>query len=325
MINIFVTYRCNLACSYCFARELQSEFPFDMASHDFHRLLRWMRHTGVASAAFIGGEPTLHRDIEKMVRETAEAGVAVVLFTNGLFSAGLGKTLAGSVSNVVINYNPPQMYSPSQHALLEGNLARLTELAVPVTLSKNFSPAGSEYGYLIEGARRHGIKAIRYDISRPASTGGNDHYNRAATRELMQHLVTFVRQCEANGIRTGLDCCLKFCELSEADRAFMERVSMKFKGICHPSIDIHPDLSASYCLPMRHVAVADVTAFANSERLMHHFAAAVRSIRFNQVDDACRDCQDFRRKCQGGCLALKQLDCATAERECVHQPERGVS
>ena len=33
MINIFVTYRCNLACPYCFAREMKQSFPFDMAEH----------------------------------------------------------------------------------------------------------------------------------------------------------------------------------------------------------------------------------------------------------------------------------------------------
>jgi len=83
---------------------------------------------------------------------------------------------------------------------------------------------------------------------------------------------------------------------------------MKFRGICHPSIDIHPDLSASYCLPLKDVAVRDVTAFASRDRLMHHFAATVRPWRFENVSENCLSCHDFKKKCQGGCMVTKMKE-----------------
>ena len=307
IINIFVTYRCNLRCSYCFARELYDEFPQDMREQEFQRLLRWIRKTGVSTAAFIGGEPTMHAGIVPMIRETVAAGVTVTLFTNGLFSPDLVHNLSMYVSNFVVNFNDPVTYSSAQYKLLHENLARLSESGARITFSKNFSTGNINYAYLLDEAGRYGVRTIRYDISRPASSGTNDYYALNETRQLMDHIVAFVRACESRNIKTGLDCCLKFCELSGEDRAYLERVSMKFKGICHPSIDIHPDLSASYCLPMRHVSVTDVTAFANCEQLMHHFAEAVRPIRFENVSDECHNCHDFRRRCQGGCLAAKQL------------------
>ena len=307
MINIFVTYRCNLACPYCFARELHSDFPADMELLDFHRLLKWMIDTGISSAALIGGEPTLHPEILTFIREMHTAGITIALFTNGLFAEDLAGELALYISNFVINYNEADIYSLAQHEKLHKNLNQLVETEARITFSKNFSLRYKRYDYLLDGALRYGVKDIRYDISRPSRTGRNDFLTQDNTKILMKYIVSFVRECEGRGIRTGLDCCLKLCDLSGDDRSFLERVSVKLRGICHPSIDIHPDLSASYCLPLQDVSVKDVTIFANRERLMHHFAATVRPMRFENVSAECLNCHDFRKKCQGGCMATKRL------------------
>lgn len=306
MINIFVTYRCNLSCSYCFARELQAEHPVDLREEAFRKLLQWMKGAAVPAAAFLGGEPTLHKRLAVMIEATAAAGVSVVLFTNGLFPLSLADRLSRSVTNFVVNCNDPLNYTPEHNVLLHANLSHLAERGARITFSKNFSPDSLAYDYLFEGAARYGVRSVRYDLSRPSGSAANGFFSMADTRGLMAHVVGFVRKCEARGLRTGLDCCVRLCDVSTEDRRYLERVSMKFTGVCHPSIDIHPDLSASYCLPMRDVRIPDVTHFANSERLMQHFAATVRSSRFENVAAECHACPDFKRFCQGGCMALKR-------------------
>ncbi len=306
MVNLFVTYRCNLACPYCFARDMRDEYPADMGMESFERVLQWMRSVKLAAAAFIGGEPTLHPRLPDMLEATVDAGIAPVLFTNGLFDPDLAPALATRVANFVVNYNDPRICTSGQIDLLHANLAHLRDLGAGLTFSKNFSPRHLDYEYLLEGAQRFGVRAIRYDVSRPGPDAANEHFSLSESRRIMSHIVAFVRRCEALDIRTGLDCCIRLCDLSREDRLFLERVSMKFTGICHPSVDIHPDLSASYCLPMRHVCVPDVTAFASTDALMRHFADAVRPIRFKAMTDDCHACPDFKRVCQGGCLALKQ-------------------
>ncbi|MEF2229614.1 MAG: radical SAM protein [Pseudodesulfovibrio sp.] len=306
MINLFVTYRCNLACSYCFARELHGEYPEDLSEANFERLLAWMSGASLPAAAFIGGEPTLHPRLADMVRRTALAGISVVLFTNGLFPEGLVEGLAGSVSNYVVNYNDPSLYTDAQRERLHANLERMAASNSRLTFSKNFSSRYLEWEYLVEGAERYGVRAVRYDISRPSVSGGNDHFTNDDTRAIVSHIVRFVKACETRNIRTGLDCSIRLCDLKVEDRRYLERVSMKFSGVCHPSIDIHPDLSASYCLPMRDVCVPDVTAFAGRDALMWHFAEQVRPIRQANVSTDCLDCRDFMRRCQGGCMALRR-------------------
>lgn len=306
MINIFVTYRCNLACSYCFAKDLLGEYPDDLTQERFHTLLEWMRGAALPAAAFIGGEPTLHPCLSDHLRQTAEAGIATVLFTNGIFPGRLVQELTPHVSNFVINYNDPSMYTTFQQERLHENLTMLRDSGARISFSKNFSHEYQDYQYLLKGCERYGVESVRYDISRPSVSAGNDHFTDTDTRQVISHIVGFVKQCEVRGIRTGLDCSVRLCDLKIEDRKYLERVSMKFSGICHPSIDIHPDLSASYCLPMRDVAVSDVTAFAGQDALMWHFAEMVRPIRQANVSTDCLECKDFMRRCQGGCMALRR-------------------
>jgi hypothetical protein len=307
MINIFVTYRCNLACAYCFARELVHDHPEDMQPETFHRLLAWMQTASVPTAAFIGGEPTLHPGLADMIDGTRNAGIEVVLFTNGLFDGKLADRLAGRVGNFVVNYSDPAGYTPSQRKRLEATLSRLSERGARITFSKNFSSDCLATGELLDAAGRYGVRAIRYDISRPGPSAANTFFSFEQTRGILSHIVAFVRECEARGIRTGLDCCLKWCDLPAEDRQYLQRVSMKLTGICHPSVDIHPDLSASYCLPLYDVRVPDVTAFGDRLRLMAHFSQMVREMRFAEAGEACAACPDFKRTCQGGCMAVKRL------------------
>lgn len=307
MINIFVTYRCNLSCSYCFAKELHGEYAEDLKEDDFNRLLEWMKKTSLPAAAFIGGEPSLHPHISDMLRQTFDAGISTVLFTNGIFDEELRDEIIPYVSNFVVNYNEPSMYSDSQKARLHDNLSHIAASEARLTFSKNFSREYSEFEYLLEGAEKYGVQSIRYDISRPSVSTVNDHFSNNDTRLVMARLVKFVKQCESRGIKTGLDCSVRLCDLNTGDRNYLERVSMKFSGICHPSIDIHPDLSASYCLPLRDVAVPDVTAFPSYESVMWHFADLVRPLRQNNVSTDCLDCKDFMRRCHGGCMAMRRL------------------
>ncbi|MEJ2041287.1 MAG: radical SAM protein, partial [Desulfosarcinaceae bacterium] len=135
-----VTYRCQLRCDYCFARELQDEYADDMSRENFQRLLGWMRGRGLASAGFIGGEPTLHPLLPDMIEATAEAGILPVLFTNALFSEDLAHQLSRSVSNFVVNYNDPAFYTRRQQKRRDAALSRLFQAGARITFSKNFSP-----------------------------------------------------------------------------------------------------------------------------------------------------------------------------------------
>ena len=120
---------------------------------------------------------------------------------------------------------------------------------------------------------------------------------------LLAAVTAFVERCGRLGVSTGMDCCLRLCDTTPEQRAFLERVSAKFSGMCHPSLDIHPDLSVSYCLPLHGLRLPDVTAFSGEEALRWHFAEAARPLKTRDAAKECLSCKDFLRRCQGGCIA----------------------
>lgn len=305
MLNLFLSYKCNLSCTYCFAGGLQHEFPEPLSRENFSRLRQWLGDHAVPAIALLGGEPTLHPRIGEIAAALNGDGIMAVLFTNGLFPENLRPVLAQNVTNFVINYNDPTTYLPNQWALLQDNLRYLTEQHCRVSFSKNFARQYRRYDYILKACREFGINHVRYDITRPNPNKYNGHYGLGDTQEVLETVLAFVRECDALEIKTGLDCCIPMCDLKPEDREYLKRVSMKFSGVCHPSIDIHPDLSASYCLPMRGVTVDDITQYSGERGLFQYFAAAVQEVRYGRPASECQACPEFRFRCQGGCLALK--------------------
>jgi radical SAM protein with 4Fe4S-binding SPASM domain len=302
-VNLFVGYACNLRCPYCFARALQPLYPRWIARDDFEKFLAWCIRVELYRLAFIGGEPTLHPRLAEMVERTAQAGAAVSIFTNGLGAPALMERLSGSATNFIVNCNPPELLSPRQRRRLHDNLVLLRAAGARVTFSKNFSPRYADYTYLLKSIVKYDVSFVRCDISRPDAFGSNDYAPPGTTARLLAAVAAFAEQCARLGVGLGIDCCLRMCETEPEQRTFMERFSAKFTGICAPSLDIHPDLSVSYCLPLHDLRIPDVTAFSGEEALRLHFAEAARPLRGRRAAEECRSCKEFMRRCQGGCMA----------------------
>jgi len=306
MLNLFITYNCNFNCNYCFIHGFKGMYPDYIGQDEFARLCAWLEKNRIYSIGILGGEPTLHSRLVPMLRELNRAGVSVALFTNGLFPKKLIGPLAETVSNFVVNYNDPSMYTDRQWSQLQDTLGTLHAAGVSVSFSKNFSKGWLRFEYILEACAKFGISHIRYDISRPNPVKANNYFNLEESKELTDVILEFARKCRSRGIDTGMDCCLPFCYFEKPSLDYLRTVSMKFNGICHPSVDIQTDLSASYCIPMQNIGVPDVTVFAGEMELFYHFSNEVRRLREIPSNERCASCDLFGQLCQGGCLALKR-------------------
>lgn len=107
--EIAVTYRCNLACRFCYAgcncRKTDEDPPVaagftpasvrrrhkawgcvdgEMSAEEIEVVLRRIRHEAeVPSVSFTGGEPTVREDLPRLVRSATRIGLRVNLITNG--------------------------------------------------------------------------------------------------------------------------------------------------------------------------------------------------------------------------------------------------
>lgn len=309
MLNLFITYNCNFHCDYCFVRGFGKKYPMYLEEEKFIKLCEWLKKNKVYSIGILGGEPTTHPKIVTMLKTLNEYAISPVLFTNGLFPKVMQEELAEYAANFVINYNDPKVYTEELWEHLHENIKGLKKLGARISFSKNFSRGTLDFNYLLEGAKKYGITNIRYDISRPSPLEANNYFNLDDTKMIIENIISFVKNCENEKIKTGLDCCVPFCYFDQQSLQYMKTVSTKFTGICHPSIDIQTDLSATYCIPMQQINVSDVTKFYGEIDLLGYLSNKVKKLRFEKKQKRCEECSMFGVQCQGGCLALKQALC----------------
>jgi radical SAM protein with 4Fe4S-binding SPASM domain len=121
-IQFYPTLRCNRSCSFCFNRSLPAA-P-DMSFQDFTTLLNKITKLSVKTLDIIGGEPTLHADIVRFVREAEERGLRVNISSNGTNVEVLEKIgLAGRDSTVGVSINDRDTFN---------HLKRFVQVSKPV-------------------------------------------------------------------------------------------------------------------------------------------------------------------------------------------------
>jgi radical SAM protein with 4Fe4S-binding SPASM domain len=80
-IQLYPTLRCNKTCDFCFNRSLA---PMqDMHFEEFNRMLGTLRAIGVRTLDIIGGEPTLHNDLPRLIKTALLEGMAINVSSNG--------------------------------------------------------------------------------------------------------------------------------------------------------------------------------------------------------------------------------------------------
>lgn len=76
---------CNLECSYCDTKWANTEdSEFEIMTEE--ELAEWAVSTGIVNVTVTGGEPLLHRDMDKLFKALIEAGREVEVETNGSVS-----------------------------------------------------------------------------------------------------------------------------------------------------------------------------------------------------------------------------------------------
>lgn len=80
-IQLYPTIRCNLACTFCYNRTLPK--VKDMPFADYKRMVDKLKPLGVRTVDIIGGEPTLHEELDRLLKYSLQENIAVNLSTNG--------------------------------------------------------------------------------------------------------------------------------------------------------------------------------------------------------------------------------------------------
>lgn len=98
-INFHLLRACNARCRYCFARF--PETPTRLSTTDAIEVLRRVRDAGGEKMNFVGGEPTRHAGIERLVLAAKDLGFTTSIVSNGFRLARLLASPGGARLNWV--------------------------------------------------------------------------------------------------------------------------------------------------------------------------------------------------------------------------------
>ena len=84
-----VTGRCNLKCQYCYGND-ESLPTEELSAEKWGAVFRQLKSWGLMRVDLSGGEPTIRPDISQIVVAAMDAGLGVVVSTNGMLLAKRG-------------------------------------------------------------------------------------------------------------------------------------------------------------------------------------------------------------------------------------------
>ncbi len=94
LLNYYLTYRCNAACSFCDIWERPSPL---VKMEDVSANLSAARKLGARIVDFTGGEPLLHTQLPVMLSEAKKLGFVTTVTTNGLLYPKRAEAMKGDV------------------------------------------------------------------------------------------------------------------------------------------------------------------------------------------------------------------------------------
>ncbi|MBV8283579.1 MAG: pyrroloquinoline quinone biosynthesis protein PqqE [Candidatus Eremiobacteraeota bacterium] len=104
-----LTYRCNLACPYCYNPLDLRRFRDELTTAEWSRVLAEAAAMGVVQVHFSGGEPLLRTDLYELIAAAHGAELYANLITQGTFldDAAADRLLAAGLDHVQISIQAP--------------------------------------------------------------------------------------------------------------------------------------------------------------------------------------------------------------------------
>lgn len=305
---IALTYRCNLGCSYCYAKALIKKFS-DISPEDFGKALDWISKDGFKDITFCGGEPTFHPEFRKILEVLKEKNCTAKLLTNGLFDESLIDVLEkSSVHTIVLNYNPFD-YDKKQEMIINKNLERLKMSSLKKILRYNvYTPEMRDL--YIDTYKKYNFGMLVMCLTIPGTEGSNVYINHDSFAKYAQNLVEYIGRCKREGIKIFLEDSLPFCAFTREQRFFLKKAS-NFFSVCNTTNNfvINPDLTAFPCVAL-HIQTPNVLSFNDIEHMQEYWKDMIKKLRWEtHAFENCKSCIYYKRKCcQGPCLTHKLPD-----------------
>jgi len=316
------TYRCNLTCSYCYAKNFGDGFPPDMTLEDLKAAVSWAAEQGIRRIILGGGEPTVYTHLPRLFELAKERGIAVHLTSNCLYPTAVREIVkAPPIPELVAHYEQERMsVAESAAGLFTSNIeaARAAGVNVLIRYTLTAQSGPDEWRAMMDLAQRLSVGQINYALAFRGCQDLNAHlaYQQSIgsdSSRLDELLAAFCADAALRGLRLHLSKPFPLCSIKmESLRAMLGGEALRASCAIHlddftRNLTINPDLSTFPCngIAIRGPRIIELTSIEEAGRL---FAPAIRELMMTPYVDACRHCALwYRGFCQGSCLAEHYL------------------
>lgn len=320
MANLMLTKQCNLHCCYCFANEFVNRQSDVMSYENFLTCLRFLSHNPEERIGLIGGEPTMHPELKRMLAELIDSPFkAVCLYTNGILVDNFFNELRNGKFQILVNLNAPSDIGKGLYDRIMANLDQMIYhlyMRHQVQLSLNIHSPGMDFTYILEALRRFAQKRLRLSIAVPNMDARRTVDPLCYFRMMGDTVRNLVSSLLEMDVAPVFDCnYIPFCIATEDDRALfakypetMKRSNLlRLNPTCSPVLDILPDLRVVRCFGMSDIYKVSLLDFHNTEELKRHFETEVDALAYHILPSMeCKGCNDYAaRKCSAGCYAYR--------------------
>jgi pyrroloquinoline quinone biosynthesis protein E len=139
-----LTHRCPLQCPYCSNPLALERAGEELETDVWQRVLREAAALGCLQVHFSGGEPTVRRDLEELVKAAAASGLYTNLITSGVLldEAGVRKLVDAGLEHVQLSFQDASPAGADRIAGFSGHKKKLAIAAMVraagVPLTANF-------------------------------------------------------------------------------------------------------------------------------------------------------------------------------------------
>lgn len=313
---------CNQRCSYCFASEFVNKIRNDMSFDNFKKAVKFINSGNKSNrVGLIGGEPLLHPHFDKFVNylDKNKDVKRFVIFTNGVFLLDHKKCLDSKKVGVLINVNSPlevgeENYKKTVEAIdYIVNHNDIRKLTIGLNI---FSP-DLDYSFFTNLAEKYDFPMVRLSIVVPAydkEKNGLLHFYK-----LKQKTLEIVKKLLVKGTKFNFDCNVPVrCLWDEEELEDLKLMGLTGdkkslipinESMCHPVIDILPDLTAIRCFGLSDKTKMPIKDFKNIDDLREYYITNFdEKLSKIPLDEKCHTCELFAKKCYGGCLANRRKE-----------------
>ena len=291
-----------------------------MSYENFLECLRFLSSDTNERIGLIGGEPTLHPDLKRMLAELIDSPFRFVgLFTNGILLDHYFVELRNTKFKILLNLNSPAQIGQKLYERTIDNLDQMIHhlyMRDQVELSLNIYDPKMDFHYILDALKRFHQKQLRLSIAVP-NIEENRNLDPFAYFHLMNETVhTLLKKLLEMDVAPCFDCNFPpLCLITKEDHALfcqhektMQRSNLnKGISICNPVIDILPDLRVVRCFGMSGYHKVNLLDFRNIGELRHHFLAEVDALAYHILPSSdCCGCHEYTAgKCSCGCYAYR--------------------